>query len=445
MLPTRSRLQSWNPESLPPAAANISAAGDSIYAAVRNLDDGIDRMPEAGRWSGKAQVAATEMFDRATVRASAFKDYADKVATAFEKGSASLGRARSELLARAAEVDSGPLNVSDQWVVLIDPAGMTAERAAELEVRAKAAQAEINPMVIAVDEADSATSNALLLARAAEGMEFDIVVYGPPGPLPSYPTDEVPSPAAAEGRQFQEVARSEDMATTVRDIRETEDRDGNRITTYTMMDGSSQVATEYIDQGLPSQQIYPPGTTRVLHSDKNGNWISETMTTPLEDGGTKTSVSWSDGTTIVMSETADGVRTGSCITADGRETVLPDEFFTDPIPTLAGGALSGLETKAGQGIPGLTSTELDKVKTGAKWGGPAIGLATMAYNMVSAETLRDACVAGVSGTFGTVGGIATAGVGGAAFGPLGAFGGSLAGSWAFGYVGSVVGEVLCPK
>lgn len=49
---------------------------------------------------------------------------------------------------------------------------------------------------------------------------------------------------------------------------------------------------------------------RVLHSDKNGQWISETMTTPLEGGGAKTNVSWADGTTIVMTETADGVRTG---------------------------------------------------------------------------------------------------------------------------------------
>lgn len=170
-----------------------------------------------------------------------------------------------------------------------------------------------------------------------------------------------------------------------------------------------------------------------------------TMTTPLEDGGIKTNVSWADGTTITMTETADGVRTGSCITADGRETVLPDKFFTDPIPTMADGALSALEVKAGQGIPGLTSAELDKIKTGAKFGGPAIGLATMAYGIVSADTLHDACVAGISGTYSAIGGIAVAGVGGAAAGPLGAFGGSLLGSWTFGYVGAVVGEVLCPK
>ncbi|PRC45156.1 hypothetical protein C6A85_96580, partial [Mycobacterium sp. ITM-2017-0098] len=333
--------------------------------------------------------AAADMFRRATDRSSAFKDYAEAVAAALMDGSTMIGRARTGALSKAAEIDGGPLSVSDQWVVMIDPAGMSAERAAELEKQAEAAQAQLNPLIIAVDQADDTTSMRLVAAISEEGVNRDVAGHISPDAFPM-PVDDIPSPAEEEGRQFQEIARSEDMATTVRDITDTEDRDGNRVTTYTMMDGSTQVATEYIDQGLPSQQIYPPGTSRVLHSDKNGKWISETMTSPLEGGGTTTSVSWADGTRIVMTETPDGVRTGSCIAADGRESVLPDEFFTDPIPTLAGGALSGLETKAGQGIPRLTSAELDKVKLGAKWGGPAVGLATMAYNMVSADTLHDA-------------------------------------------------------
>ncbi|BBX20212.1 hypothetical protein CRI77_04410 [Mycolicibacterium duvalii] len=442
MLPTRSRLQSWNPESLVPAAAAIQAAGAAVYQAVRDLDDRIDRMPRTGGWEGAAHRAAAGMFSRATDRSSAFKTYAEAVASALSDGSGAISTARTAALAMAAQIDSGPLNVTDQWVVLIDPAGMSAERVAELEILAQIAQGELNPLVIAVDQADDTTSMKIVTTVAEEGINSDLAGPVAPGPAP---VDEVPSPATAEGEQFQEVARAEDMATTVREITDTEDLTGNRVTTYTMMDGSTQVATEYIDQGLPSQQVYPPGTTRVLHTDKHGNWISDTMTTPLDDGGVKTSVHWSDGTTVTMSETADGVRTGSCITADGRESPLPDEFFTDPFPTLVGGALSGLETKAGQGIPALTAAELDKVKTGAKWGGPAIGVATMAYNMVSAETLHDACVAGVSGVYSTVGGIATAAAGGALFGPVGAFVGSLGGSWAFGYVGSVVGEVLCPR
>lgn len=442
MLPTRSRLRGWNPESLEPAAAAIRSAGATVYQAVRNLDDQVDRMPQAQAWEGAAHNAAADMFRRATDRSSAFKNYAEAVAAALSDGASTIGRARAAALAKADEIDSGPLNVTDQWVVLIDPAGMSAQRAAELEVMAKEAQAELNPLVVAVDQADVTTSMKLMVSVAEEGINRDLVGLDDPGPAP---VDDVPSPDTADGEKFQEIARAEDMATTVREITESEDRDGNRVTTYTMMDGSTHVATEYIDQGLPSQQVYPPGTTRVLHSDKHNNWISETFTEPLEDGGLRTRVSWRDGPTITMTETADGVRTGSCITADGRESPLPDEFFTDPLPTLAGGALSGLQTQAGQGIPGLTASELDKVKAGAKWGGPAMGLATMAYNMVSAETLREACIAGVSGVYSTVGGIAGGGLGGLAAGPVGAFGGGVAGSWVFGYVGTVVGEVLCPK
>ena len=98
------------------------------------------------------------------------------------------------------------------------------------------------------------------------------------------------------------------------------------------------------------------------------------------------------------------------------------------------------------GIPELTARELDSITVGAKWGGPALGLATMAYNVVSAETLHERCVAGVSGTTGLVGGIATTVAVGAipGAGPIAAMGANVAGTFVFGYVGGIVGEVLCP-
>lgn len=446
MLPTRSRLQSWNPESLAPAASSIRSAGARIYAAVRNLDDDIDRMSESLGWSGQAHAAAAGMFHRATVRSSAFKDYADEVAAALETGGVFIGKVRSELLANAAEIDAGPLNVTDQWVVLIDPAGMSAEKAAELQRQAEAAQAEINPLLMTLDEADAATSWALLAARTTEGMEFDVPVYGPHVVMPPYPADELLNPGTEEGAQFQEIARAQDLATTVRDIGETTDKDGNRITTVTMLDGSTHVATEYVDQGLPSQNVYAPGATSVVHTDKKGNFVSQTMTIPREDGGKSTEVWYAGGTHLIMSETADGVRTGSCFTEGGGEGVLPDSFFNDPIPTLASGALSGLETKAGKGIPGLTASELDKIKTGAKWGGPALGVATMVYDLVSADTMRERCVAAWSGGTGLVGGLATTVVVGAipGVGPVAAMGADVAGGFVFGYVGELVGNIMCP-
>jgi uncharacterized protein YukE len=438
-------LQSWNPESLLQPASTIKAAGRSIYNAVLDLDDRIDRMPEARGWAGEAHVAASKMFGRATDRSSAFKNYADAFAGALENGSARLGKSRTELLAEADQIDSGPLNVTDQWVVMIDPAEMSAERAAELQKQANFAQAHVNELLLQVGKADDWTTQQLILARAANGAQFQNLEYGPPGPVPPPPGDDVPAPSTEEGKQFQEIARAQDMASTVREISHSVDKDGNPITTFTMLDGSTQITTEYVDQGLPSEQVYPEGTITVLHTDKNGKTVSLTSTIPREDGGKQTEVWYGDGTHVVMSETADGVRTGSCTTPDGRHSVLPDSFFNDPIPTLAGGALSGLETKATQGIPGLSMAELDKVKAGAKWGGPALGVATMAYNMVTADTLHERCVAAWSGGVGLVGGLATTVVVGAipGVGPIGAMGANTAGGFVFGYVGELVGNVMC--
>ena len=124
MLPSRSRLQSWNPESLEPAGKSMWSAGQRFYDAVVKLDDQIDRMPESRAWAGQSHKAAADMFGRATKRASAFKDYAEAFAGALQSGSTRISAARKDLLAKADAIDATELNVTDQWVVLIDPAGM---------------------------------------------------------------------------------------------------------------------------------------------------------------------------------------------------------------------------------------------------------------------------------------------------------------------------------
>lgn len=401
-------------------------------------------MPESREWAGQSQVAAQAMFTRATNRASSFKNYAESFADALRSGSANIGAARTALLAEADSVDASELNVTDQWVVMIDPAEMSAEKAAQLERQARIAQAEINELLLAVGKADDHAAAKLMLARE-HGAPFENLEYGPPGPVPPAPGDDVPDPSTPEGKQFQEFASAQDMATTVRDVEESTDRDGNRVTTYTMLDGSQQIATEYVDQGLPSQQVYPAGTVQVLHVDKNGKWISNTMTTPREDGGKLTEVSWADGTQITISQNPDGTQTGSCTTADGNHAVLPDSFFQDPVPTLAGAALSGLEVQAGKGIQGLSPAALDGLKAGAKWGGPAMGVAQTVLGMYTADTVYERCVAAWSGGVGLVGGIATSVAVGAVpgVGPFAAMGANAAGGFVFGYVGKLVGNVLC--
>lgn len=172
MLPSRSHLQGWNPASLSPAASTLSDAGHSVYTAVRNLDDGCDRMPEARAWDGPAHKAATEMFRRATDTTSQFSHYTEGVAAALSKGAGTIGGARTALLNHADEVDRGELSVSDMWVVLIKQARVSAEKAASLQAQAKAEQAEINRFLVALGDADSGT--AAQVQAAAKHFGFRI-------------------------------------------------------------------------------------------------------------------------------------------------------------------------------------------------------------------------------------------------------------------------------
>ncbi|MFN3005217.1 WXG100 family type VII secretion target [Mycolicibacterium wolinskyi] len=453
MLPSRSRLTSWNPDSLSAAATSISSAGKSVYDAARNLDDGCDRLPESRTWSGSAHDAATQMFGRATERASRFLDYTDAVADALTRGGASIGKARTELLHEAAETDKGELNVTDSWVVLIDPAGMSAEKAADLQKQAELAQGEINRLLTAVGEADEQTAQALLSARTGSdtGAAFNDVQIPGPRVIPPSPENEVPDPSTDEGRKLQQVVSAEDMATSVREITEVEDEDGNFIKTVTMLDGSKQVVTEF--SGLPYGRSYVEGTVEVRHFDKNGNLVSQSHSTESEDGTKTTRFWWSDETQVTITQGPDGTCRGGVITADGREGVLPEQFFTDPLPTTAGGFLSGLEKQADRGIPRLSAEAIDDVKVGAKFGGPAVGFLTALYNVSEQQTLHDVCAEAVSGVTGMVGGYAT----GAAFAagasaaglpflaPAAAMGGEMLGGWTFGYVGKIVGNIVCPE
>lgn len=63
MLPTRSRLESWNPESLAYTGPAVKSGGESVDKAVRTLSRNIASMPETKAWSGEAHNAATAMFN----------------------------------------------------------------------------------------------------------------------------------------------------------------------------------------------------------------------------------------------------------------------------------------------------------------------------------------------------------------------------------------------
>ncbi|WP_319449623.1 MULTISPECIES: hypothetical protein [unclassified Mycobacterium] len=447
MLPSRSRLQGWNPESLAPAGSTIGNAGQSTYDTVRRLDDDCDRMPEARVWSGGAQKEAAKMFTRATDRSSNFLHYAKAVADALQTGSGRIGKARSDALSEADAIDKGELEVNDQWVVLIRPAGMTAEHAADLQKRAEAAQADLNPLVHAVDAADKDTMQQLLLARAKEGAAFKNSRQGPPSPLPPVPGNEVPDPNTDAGRQLQSMVRAQDMSTTVRDTAESTDENGNHFKTLMMLDGSKQVIKT--EGGWPpSAHKVPEGTVEVTQYDAKGNVVSIAETIKHDDGSERTEIFWTDGTTVTMTRTPDGKCSGGVVTKDGHTGNLPDAFFAEPIPDIVGGSLTALEKQSEKGIPGLSAETLERVGAGAKFAGPAFGVAAAIYDVATAETKHDACVAAWKGGAGVIGGMTFDAV-------LTAVQPELAPVWAgvasgtagfgFGQLGGVVGELVCPE
>jgi hypothetical protein len=324
---------------------------------------------------------------------------------------------------------------------------MTAEHAADLQKQAAAAQAEINPLLHAVNEADKETMHKLLLARATEGAGFNVVPMGPPSPVPPIPGDQAPDPSTADGQNLQNMVRDQDMSTIVRETTETTDKNGNHFKTLYMVDGSKQLIKE--EGGWPpSAHVLPEGTLQVTQYDKNGNEVSVAETIHGEDGTETTNVWWTDGTSVVMTRTPDGKCSGAVTTADGRHGTLADSFFADPVPDVVGGSMTALEKQAEKGIPGLSARALENVGAGAKFGGPAFGVVASLYDVATAETKHDACVAAWKGGVGLAGGVAVDAALTAfqpELGPIWAGIASGTGGFGFGKLGGFVGELVCPQ
>jgi hypothetical protein len=388
------------------------------------------------------------MFRRATQQTSQFTHYTEVVATALKKGSGSIGGARTSLLNHADEVDRGELSVSDMWVVvLIKPARVSAEKAASLQAQAKAEQAEINRLLVAVGDADNGTAEMV----QAAAKDFGFALPGPNDPRSLDPTsglarpaDEVPNPMSLEGLIQQGIVRDNDMAQTVRESREWTTEDGQARKTLLMMDGSRHEIYEW-NEFLPCVED--------TYYDKHGNEVSSTFSQDKTnyDGTKFTSIKFADGTEVTMTRTADGKCTGGVTAPDGRHGVLPDEFFSHPALTTVGGALTGLEEQAKRGIPMLSPQSVENLGKVGKYGGPTLGVATALYDTVTAKTFQDACVAAISGGTGVAGGYASGtlaagvatGLGIPEFAPLAAAGGDVFGGWTFGYVGGIIGNIVC--
>ncbi|HEY9264486.1 MAG TPA: hypothetical protein VIQ11_07785 [Mycobacterium sp.] len=448
MLPSRSRLERWNPDSLAFTGQAVDDGGRAVADAVTMMSSNIDTMPETRAWSGDAHTAATKMFGRAADAASALAAYTKAVGAAFRDGAGTIGEARTALLNKADEIDmNGRLHVSDQWVVLITGAAMTAEQAAALERRAQAGQITVNGLLLAVGAADDDTAAAVTGAAASNEFQapdptgLDNLLPGIPRP-----SNEVPSPAAATGLMQQAMLRDIDMSQTIRDT--AVDVDGDiTTTTHTMQDGSKQVVTE------DNEYQWDRGpTVRVTHYDKDGNFLSQTSTVTWKDstthslrGATTTSTRLADGTLLQTHQWPNGRTEAKVYTPDGREGDIPIEILSNPPTAIAGGALTGLERYVEQGgsIPRLSAEALENVGVGAKFAGPAVGVAEMLFNVAGAQSAFERCVDTYTGVGSVAGGFAPLLVPGAGWITAGLI--SIGGSQVVGAFGTFLGNQFCSR
>lgn len=455
VLPSRSTLQSWNPDALSASGAAVESSGSSVGSAVSGIDDAVNRLPETRGWSGAAHDAATGMFGRADARAQQFSAYTTAVAAALTSGAGTIGSARAALLTKADQVEAGPLNVTDQWVVLIDPVLASAEEMAALQEFALQEQREINTMLGAVGDADDATADAII----AVGRRAGFVEPGPPTdlgglllPTAQRPADQVPDPRNPVGLMAQEAVRSADQQQQVREVVYSTNEHGEEVTTVIKQDGSKAVTTAMDPFEWPSKQDF----YQLEEFDKNGEFVARTSSWhDLGNDCDYTTIAYADGSHLTMSMDPTGHRTAGFTTPDGRHSAVPVELIDNlSIATTTG--MGGLEkhiARAGS-LPMLTADSVENIGKTMKFGGPALTAATTVFDMVMADSGKDRCIALVAGAAGGGGGWAMAEAGAA----IGAFGGPVApltvplGAVILGGFGAVggaelgkfVGDVVCP-
>ncbi|MDG4663391.1 hypothetical protein P9A17_02160 [Mycobacterium sp. 236(2023)] len=409
-------------------------------------------MPETRAWSGAAHDAATGMFDRAHQSTKSFSDYTSAIGDALDNAAEIIGSTRKALLDKADEIDAGPLNVSEGWVVLIDPGAQTAGQIDELMKLVVSEQTAINDLLVAVGDADDSTADSLMAAAKPFGFTPPATA-GLPGMMPTNaprPPDDVPSPRHPAGLLQQATIRGEEMATTVRETQSGYNKDGHFEKTLIMQDGSKMRITEY----EPDHDRGVPDMVEEEHFDANGELISWTTSTRTLGGYEKTIMNWADGTQYVVDRTPEGVATGHINLPGNRQVVIPPNSpLLTTVPDRVGDVLTGLEAHIADGgrIPMLSMDNVEKIGAGAKYGGAALGTMSAMYDFLRASTPADKCVSVFAGTFGLTGN-ALGGAGGAALGAPIPFPGTTAGLAIIGSVavgelmkeaGTKVGEVLC--
>jgi hypothetical protein len=327
-----------------------------------------------------------------------------------------------------------------------------------LQLQALREQAEINALLTALGDADQQTADAIAAAARDHGFEESGPVASDPAsilvPNEHRPDDEVPDPSDPLGVLGQEAIRAGDEMIAVRAVEESENERGEEVTTVIMQDGSKQVTIRKNPFDWPSRQDF----LELTAFNRNGVEVSRTSSWhELRGGCDYTSITWPDGSNLTMTMSPTGYRTAGFTTATGRHEVVPTELI-DNISTVSGAGMSGLEQHIARGgsLPMLTTESVEKLGKATKFGGPALSVATTVFDMVMADSGRDACIAALAGAAGTGGGWGGAelgALGGAALAastglpmavPVTAALGAVVGGFGLANVGEAVGSVLCP-
>lgn len=456
MLPSRPRLERWNPDSLAHTGQGVTDGGKAVDHAVATINANVKTMPETKAWSGDAHSAATSMFGRAEDRTGAFADYTSALGAAMQQGAHRVGAARSALLDKADEIDlTGQLYVSDQWVILIRGASLTLVETATLERRAQAEQVAVNNLLLKVGDADDGTAAELAAVAKPQGF----VGPDPTSPvnlLPGIqrPSDEVPNPASTTGLMQQAMLRDTDMAQTIREITSETVYDPETgkeiamVTTVFMQDGSRH---ERRVNAIAAFSDREPSVIET-HFDMDGNPISETRSTQFKEwatgslaGAKVTTVRMADQTTVTLIERPGGGSPSITVhTPDGRPGDVPLNLLNHPILSSTSAGLSGVSEQAARGIPFLTDEVSEHVRVGAKYGGPGVSVATALWDLAVADSGFERCVAGAEGvasvTAGTVAGFGTSGMG-----PWVAIPVALVASGGGQALGNWIGNTFCPR
>lgn len=456
MIPTRSRLGTWRPELLANAAPGITTAGDAIEQSSSNSRTYCATLPVDQGWTGVAHDSAQGAFDRGFKTAAHVSDICSAVGSALTTAFHAVSRAKTDLLDAAQGVGaSGKFTVDDQWVVELAPIPWTADEIDEARAAQRAAQTVINERLVALGDADD--PQTLLGAVKALGISPSGEVAGIPLPGSLPPGDEAPNPAnAVTGPLQQDTIRRQWEASTPRKVSEEhvpehDGYQGYRRKTLEMQDGSRQV----IDTVDPPARPWEgnPNTARrdqvsVTTFDPSGNYVSTVSSYKWVDGTQNTETHFASGTTIVYTQTPSGTKTARIdVGGFSREIPADGPFWKHPIADSVGGALTGVEKGLGEAddIPRVSAATANTVEVGARYAGPAVGIATALVDVYRAPTLEDKCVEGVAGVSGLAAGAAGGELGalaGSAGGPWGTGGGAAFGSVLIGWIGSELGEQL---